>query len=111
MIPLGYGLGAFLKSCLVGACPPSNVPAAARRLNSRIPRATEKYSENFEQLVIEHRLIQRLGEAHESSSVAKIVRENINKIDTKSKDYMAHAESKCRNIKLGKILFSPESTL
>ena len=64
-----------------------------------------------EQLVIEHKLSARLGEAHESSSVAQIVSENINKINTKSKQYIANAESKCRKIQLGKIPFSPKSTL
>ena len=61
--------------------------------------------------MLEHNLIERLGKAHESRYVAQIVRENINKIDTESKQYMAHVEKKCRNIKSGKILFSPESTL
>ena len=61
--------------------------------------------------MLEHKLIKHLGKAHESRSVAQIVKENINKIDIESKQYMAHAEKKCRNIKLGKILFSPESIL
>ena len=81
MVPVGYGLGDhrlsiidFLKSCLVGAFPPRIIRAAARRLNSRIPRVSDKYKERFEQLVIENRLIQRLGEAHESSYVAQIVK-------------------------------------
>ena len=76
-----YGVGyhrlfiiEFLKYCLVGACPPRIFRATARRLNSRILRAAEKYSENFEHLVIEHRLNQRFGEAQESSSVAQMVK-------------------------------------
>ena len=80
-MPLFYGVGDhrlfiidFLKSFLVGACPPSIVQAAARRLNSRIPRVAEKNLEKIEELVIENRLIQRLGEAHESSSVAQIMK-------------------------------------
>ena len=83
-MPVGYGVGGHrlfiidsLKSCLVGACPPSIVREAARRLNSRILSAVEKYPENVEQLVIEHKLIERLGETHESSSVAHIVSENM----------------------------------
>ena len=54
VIPVGYGVGDhrlfiidFLKSFLVGACPPSIVQVAARRLNSIIPRAAEKYLEKF----------------------------------------------------------------
>ena len=49
--------------------------------------------------------------AHESSSVAQIAKENINKIDTESKQYMAHADKKYRKIKSGKITFLPDSTL
>ena len=48
VMPVGYGVGDhrsfiidFLKSCLVGASPPSIVRSAARRLNSRIPAAAE----------------------------------------------------------------------
>ena len=96
---------------MVGASPPSIVRSAARRLNSRIPESAEDYSDRFEHLVIGHKTIERLGKAHESSSVAQIVKENINKIDTVSKQYMTHAEKKCRKIKSGKIPLSPESTL
>ena len=77
----------------------------------RIPAVAEDYSDRFEHLALEHKLIERLGKAHEFRSVAQIVKENINKIDTESKQYMAHAEKKCRNFKLRKIPFSPESTL
>ena len=76
---------------MVGASPPSIVRSAARRLNSRIPAAAEDYSDRFEHLVLEHKLIKRLGKAHESSSVAKMVKKNINNIDIESKQYMAHA--------------------
>ena len=48
VIPVGYGVGDhrlfiidFLKSCLVGASPPSIVRSVSRRLNSRIPAAAE----------------------------------------------------------------------
>ena len=81
----------FLKSCLVGASPPSIVRLSARRLNSRIAAAAENYSDRFEHLVLEHKLVKRIGKAHESSSVAQIMKENINKIDIESKQYMEHA--------------------
>ena len=118
VIPVGYGVGDhrlfiidFLKYCLVGASPPSIFRSAARRLNSRIPAASEDYTDRFEHLVLKHKLIERLGKAHESISVAQVVKENINKIDIESKQYMAHAEKKFREIKSGKIPLSPESTL
>ena len=117
-MPVGYGVGDhrlfiidFLKSCLVGASPPSIVRSSARILNSRTPAAAEDYSDRFEHLVIKHKLIERLGNAHESRSVAQTAKENINKIDIESKQYMAHAENKCRKIKSGKIPFSLDSIL
>ena len=51
----------------------------------RIPAAADDYSDRFEHLVLKQKLIERLGKAHESSSVAQIVKENINKIDIESK--------------------------
>ena len=80
---------------MVGAIPPSIVRLEARRLNSRITAAEEDYSDIFEHLFLEHKLIERLRKAHDSSSVAKIVKENINKTDVEIKQYMAHAEKKC----------------
>ena len=118
VIPVGYGVGDyhlfiidFLKSYLVGASPPSMFRSAPRRLNSRIPAAAEDYSDIFENLVLEHKLIEHLGKAHESISVAQIFKETISKINVESKQYIAHAEKKCRKIKSGKIPFSPDSIL
>ena len=61
-MPVGYGVGDhqlfiinFLKSCLVGASPPSIVWLAAMRINLRIPAAAEDYSHRFEHLVLEHK--------------------------------------------------------
>ena len=82
----------YLISCLVGTSPPSIVWLASRRLNSRKAASSEDCSDIFEHLVLEHKLIERLVKAHESRSIAQIVKENINKIDIKSKQYMAHAE-------------------
>ena len=117
-MPVGYGVGDhrlliidFLKSCLVGAIPLSIFRSAARRLNSRIPAAAEYYSYRFEHLVLGQKIIEHLGKAHEYRSVAKIMKENINKINTERKQYMAHAGKKCRKMKSGKIPFSSECTL
>ena len=81
LMPVGYGVGYhrlliidLLKSCLVGASPPIIVWSAARRLNSRTPSAAEDYSDRFEHLVLEQKFIERLGKAHESSSVAQIAK-------------------------------------
>ena len=71
IMPVGYGVGDhrlfiidFLKSCLVGVIPPSIFRSTARRLNLRIPAAAKDYSDIFEHLVLEHKLIEHLGKAH-----------------------------------------------
>ena len=61
--------------------------------------------------MIDHRLIQRLGEAHKLSSIAQILKETINNIEIENKQYMAHAKSKRRKIKSGKYRSSPKYTL
>ena len=101
----------FLTSSLVGNAPPRIVRAQARRLNTNIPRATEKYVEKFEFSLIKHNIIQRLGEAHESSRHKEVVKERVDTIDIETKQYMTNAEKKCRRIKSGRIPFSPESSV
>ena len=71
VIPVGYGVGDhrlfvidFLKSYLVGASPPIILRLAERRLNSRITAVAEDYSDRFNHLVLEHKLIEHLGKAH-----------------------------------------------
>ena len=105
VIPVRYAVGDhrlfiidFIKSCLVGASNSSIVQSAARRLNLRIPAAAEDYSDRFEHLVLKHKLIERIVKAHESSSIAQIAKENINKIYIERKNYTAHAEKKFRKI-------------
>ena len=106
-MPVGYVLGDhrlliidFLKSCLVGASTPSIVRLAAKRLNSRILAVAEDYSGRFQTLVLEPKLIERLEKAHESISVAQIVKENINKIDIESKlldlGFRDNGKAKCQ---------------
>ena len=100
-MPVVYGVGNhrlfiidFLKSCLVAASPPSIVRLAARRLNLRILEVAEYYSDRFERIVLEQTFILHLGKEHELRSIAQIVKENNNKIDIVSKQYMAQAEKK-----------------
>ena len=79
VIGVVYGVGdhrlfiiVFLKSCLVAASPPIIFRSSAMRLNSKIPASAEDYSNIFEHLVLENKLIERLGKAHELSSVEKL---------------------------------------
>ena len=118
VMPCGYGVGDhrlfvidFLTSSLVGNTPPSIVRAQARRLNTKIPQAADKYVVNLEKNLLHHKNIQRLGAAHESSIHKSVVKERVDAIDRETKQYMVHSEKKCRRIKSGKIQFSPESAV
>ena len=88
VMPAGYGVGDhrlfiidFLTSSLVGNAPPRIVRAQARRLNTNIPQAAERYVAQFERNVIQHRIIQRLGAAHESSPNKAVVKERVDAVD------------------------------
>ena len=69
--------------------------------------------DSFEGNIRRHRLIEQEGKAHENKEGLPdvIVQEKLDRIDAKAKEYMAHAEAKCRRIKSGCILFSPESSI
>ena len=75
VMPAGFGIGDhrlfvldFLTSSLVGHDPPKIVRAAARRLNTQIPSADKNYLERFEDLIIEHKIIERVGAANDTST-------------------------------------------
>ena len=75
-MPCGYGVGdhrlflvGFKTILLIETTPPKIVRSAARRLNTNIPRATDKYPDRFENNVRQHILIEHLGSVHESSFV------------------------------------------
>ena len=114
-MPVGHGVGdhrlfviAFLPSSLIGKNPPRIVRLGSRRLNTRLPRVADAYTEKAEKLILSHRRIERLVEAHTSEKSALIVKEKINAIDKESRDYFLSAKKNCRKIKAGRISFSPE---
>ena len=118
VMPTGYSVGnhrlfviGFLNSSLVGLSPPGIVRSQAWRLNMKIPCAAEKYVDKFENNINQHNTVQRPGAAHESSTVKSIVEERVDKIDEETRNYMTNAEKKCRQIKSGRIPFSPDSVV
>ena len=118
VMPVGYGIGdhrMFIIDipliCLVGEDPIKVVPASARRLNCRLPYCEENYIEDLEGNIIQHRLIERLKEAHTKSSTFEEVAKKVIKIDTEGEQYMKHAEKICRKLKSCKIPFSPEASI
>ena len=117
VMPAGYGVGDhrlfvidFLTSSLVGTTPPRIVRAAARRLNTNIEPAAERYTDEVDKLTIRHRIIERVGRAHETSKTKRELKGKLDRIDVETKQHMKGAEKRCRRIKSGRIPFSPESS-
>ena len=118
IMPAGFGVGDhrlfiidFRLQSLVGACPPKVVRVGARRLNTTIPNAAQRYVQVLEGLITSHRLNSRLVEAESSGGSPDLIRFKTNQIDKECKQYMRRAEKKCRKIKNGRIPFSPESSI
>ena len=95
----------ILTSSLIGHNPPKIVRAAARRLDTTIPSTVDNYVGQLEDLIVDHKLIERVGEAHETASSIANLKWKLNIIDNKQKDYMTCSEKKCGHIKLGCIHF------
>ena len=68
------------------------------------------YVGQLEDLIVDHKLIERVGEAHETASSNANLKWKLDSIDNEQKDYMTCSEKKCRRIKSGRIPFSPESS-
>ena len=118
VMPVGYGIGDhrmfvidMLSSSLVGQNPVRVLRPCARRLTTKLPGVIDAYNESLEDLVLRHRIIERMGQAHEESGSNLEATERMNVIDTELKQYMLHSERKCRKIKSGVIPFSPESEI
>ena len=117
VMPAGYGVGDhrlfvidFLTSSLIGTSPPRIVRAAVRRINSKIPGTARKYSDKLEQQTLQHRVIERVGNAHETSCTKEEVKRKCDKIDMEVTQHMKGAEKRGRRIKSGWISFSPDSS-
>ena len=116
-MPGGYGVGDhrvfvldFLTTSLIGQSPPKIVRAAARRLNTMIPGAESNYIGRLEDWIVEHRLIEKVGKAHDTAKSKEELKLKLDAIDDEQMQYMKGAEKKCRRIKSGRIPFSPESS-
>ena len=116
-MPAGYGVGDhrlfvvdFLTSSLVGSAPPRIVRSGAMRLNTNIEYAADNYTEDVQEKVLQHRVIERIGQAHKESDDKEEVKRKLDKIDVETRQYFRGAEKRCRRIKSGRIPFSPESS-
>jgi hypothetical protein len=77
-MPAGYAIGDhrlfvidFATQDLIGAHPPKIVRPTSRRLNTTLPGVANRYTEKLDELILRHRLIERMGEAHEKSNSRK----------------------------------------
>jgi hypothetical protein len=118
IMPAGYGIGDHRlftidlhTASLVGPGPLRERRAASRQLNTRLPHVVKKYTENLEENLRRHRLIEKLGEAHPGSTDREGVWSKVGKVDESSMQFMRHAKKKCRRLKSGCISFSPESVI
>ena len=120
VMPVGYGIGDhrlfvvdFLVSTLIGTAPIRAKRPKARRLNTKMPAGVDKYNARLRSNIIQHKIIERVGAAHDNvRGLSKArVDEELDKIDQERKDYMLNAEKKCRRIKSGRIPYSPESSI
>ncbi len=81
----------------------------AIRLNTKLPRVAERYNQLLEQNSIRHRVDDDHRAAYLLAETKEEAHLALASSEEKSKQYMAHAESKCRKLKAGRILFSAES--
>ncbi len=75
IMPVGFGIGDhrlfvvdLLLSSLVGHTPPRIARPCTRRLTTKLPGIVWAYNARLEGLVLKHRIVERMGEAHECSS-------------------------------------------
>jgi hypothetical protein len=118
VMPFGYGIGnhkAFVLdipiASLVGKDPVKIVQPVGWRLNSRLPGCSEAYIKSLEDNIQQHRLLERLYEAHTGQFSAEERAWQVIIIDKEGKAYMRWAEKICRKIKSCRIPFSPEAAI
>ena len=85
-----------------------NLKASLMLLEGR--KATAKYTSEVESSITRHRVIERIGRAHETSTTKQQCKTKLDNIDQQTKEHMRGAEKRCRRIKSGRIPFSPESS-
>jgi hypothetical protein len=116
VMPAGFGVGDhrlfvidIQTASLIGNNPIRVLRPCARRLNTKLPGVVAKYNDKLEDLVLEHRIIERMGIAHECSRSDVQAKKRMDAVDREFKEYKISAEKGCRKIKSGTIPFSPES--
>ena len=114
----GYGVGDhrlfvldFLTPSMIVQTPPRIIRPGTRLLNTKITSTKDNYTNVLENLVLSHRLTERIVAAHNASSSIVLVKERIDIIDQEGVQYINRAERKCHRIKSCRIPFSPDSLI
>ena len=88
VMPAGYRIGDhrlflldFLTSSLIGQDPPKIVRASARRLNTNIPSGEIYYINRLEELTTKHKIVERVGQVQENSTLKASLKIKLDKID------------------------------
>ena len=105
VMPAGYGVSnhrlfvlKFLTSSLIEKTPRQIIRSSARRLKTRIPSTKDNYSNVMENLVVSHRLTERMVAAHNTSSSILLVKEIIDIIYQEGFQCMHHSDLMRRHI-------------
>ena len=106
VMPAGYGVEDHrifivdvLTSALVEYFPPRIACAGTMRVNTNSHGLASCYVSNVEEQVLRHKVIQRYGQAHESSPDRQVAKRKCDMIDGELKQYTLGAEKQCRKIK------------
>ena len=117
-MPIGYGVGdhrVFLldvtSRSVVGHNPQPVKKPNARRLNTRIPRCSERYNSILEDQFLRHQIVKKLNHTHQLGGPPELIQHSLDKIDHITEQLMHNAERNCRKLKSGRIPFSPEASL
>ena len=66
---------------MIGYDPPKIVRAAERRLNTNIPSGELYYINRLEEFITNHKIVERVGQAHENSTLKASLKIKLDKID------------------------------
>jgi hypothetical protein len=119
MMPAGFGVGDhrlfvldMQASSLIGEEPLKVQQFTLKHLNTKVSSgAMRNYPARLEASLSRHRLIERMGELHESCRSKKKFRRGMNRLDGESMALMTNAKKQCLKIKSGRIPFLPVAAL
>jgi hypothetical protein len=103
IMPVGYGIGNhrmcivnIVQSSLIGKGPFCIQRLVSRCLNTKSAGGgAAKYIATLELSLARHRLIEKLGQAHEQNQSKRDFQQLINKLDCKSKELMKNVKKTC----------------